>query len=66
MSSGELVERPYNNFYSLLEAKADPILAEAGLAANNGLLDVDHQTLQHRRYNNIFGLQIHNIFSGTY
>ena len=55
MSSGELVERPYNNFYSLLEAKADPILAEAGLAANNGLLDVDHQTLQHRRYNNIFG-----------
>lgn len=53
--NGETVEKPYNSFYSLLEAKSDPILSDAGLAADNGLLDVDHFTLQHRNYSNIFG-----------
>ena len=53
--TGERSERPYNNFYSLLEAKPDSNLAEAGLAASNGLLDVDPFTLQHKKYNNIFG-----------
>lgn len=55
MRNGELQEKNYQNFYSLLEAKPDPILAEAGLAASNGLLDVDHETLRHNKYDNIFG-----------
>lgn len=38
-----------------MEARPDPILAEAGLAANNGLLDVDNETLQHKKHSNIFG-----------
>ena len=38
-----------------MPAKADSILSNAGLADNNGLLDVDQYTLQHKRYENIFG-----------
>lgn len=56
MSNGELSERPYHNFYSLMPAKTQPNIAEAGLADSNGFLDVDPYTLQHRKYNNIFGL----------
>lgn len=54
-NTGVKVERPYNNFYSLLPAQPDPILAKAGLADAQGLLDVDQHTLQHLRYDNIFG-----------
>lgn len=53
--NGETVERPYNSFYSLLEAKPDQILSDAGLSAGNGLLDVDIETLQHKNFSNIFG-----------
>lgn len=38
-----------------MPAKTDPILSNAGLADANGLLDVDQYTLQHKRYDNIFG-----------
>lgn len=38
-----------------MEKKADPILSEAGLSTNNGLLDVNPFTLQHNKYNNIYG-----------
>lgn len=54
-SSGERVEKPYNNFYSLIPAKADGLLSDAGLADSQGLLDVDAGTLQHKKYENIFG-----------
>lgn len=33
-----------------------PILSEAGLADSTGYLDVNPQTLQHKKYDNIFGL----------
>ena len=56
IQTGERSERPYGNLYSLLEKKADPILADAGLATNNGLLDVNPTTLQHNKYSNIYGL----------
>ena len=55
IQTGERQERQFGNLYSLLEKKADPILADAGLAANNGLLDVDPYTLQHNKYSNIYG-----------
>lgn len=55
MSTGELSERPYKNFYSLFEAQPDSMISNAGLAASNGLLDVDPFTLQHKKYSNIFG-----------
>ena len=32
------------------------ILAECGLADSTGYLDVDQHTLQHNKYENIFGL----------
>lgn len=56
IKTGEVQERPYGNLYALQEARADPILTEAGLAASNGLLDVDPHTLLHRKHANIFGL----------
>lgn len=31
-------------------------LVQAGLTAENGLLDVNINTLQHKKYKNIFGL----------
>ena len=56
MSTGELSERPYNSLYSLMPAKTQSNIAEAGLADDKGFLDVDPYTLQHKKYNNIFGL----------
>lgn len=62
LRTGETVQKPYNHFYSLLEAKTDPIIAEAGLADSQGLLDVNPHTLQHKRYSNIFGLgDVNNV-----
>ena len=54
--TGQLVERPYGNFYSLIPTTTHPMLAEVGLADSTGFLDVDANTLQHKKYNNIFGL----------
>ena len=33
-----------------------PLLADAGLADSTGFLDVNPETLQHKQYNNIFGI----------
>lgn len=56
LKTGETQERPYHNFYSLVEAKTDEILSKAGLADQSGLLDVDAATLRHKKYSNIYGL----------
>lgn len=42
--------------YSLIPAKTQANLSEAGLADKDGFLDVDPFTLQHKKYSNIFGL----------
>lgn len=54
--SGQLVERPYGYFYSLLPTTTHALLAESGLADSTGYLDVNPHTLQHKKYDNIFGL----------
>jgi hypothetical protein len=41
---------------SMLPTSANPLIAAAGLGSASGYLDVDHATLQHRKYGNIFGL----------
>jgi thioredoxin reductase len=56
LKTNEVVTRPYSNLYSLLPTKPHASLQQAGLLSTNGLLDVDHQTLRHRKYKNIFGL----------
>lgn len=56
LKTNEIVTRPYSNLYSILPTKPHANLQQAGLLASNGLLDVDHQTLRHRKYKNIFGL----------
>ena len=54
--TGEKVTKDYQAFYSLLPAKPHENLKEAGLAAADGFLDVNHETLQHNKYKNIFGI----------
>jgi sulfide:quinone oxidoreductase len=54
--TGELVERQYGHFYSLMPTTTHPVLSEAGLADSTGYLHVDAATLQHKTYDNIFGL----------
>ena len=45
-----------------MPSKPQANLAEAGLADNSGFLDVDPHTLQHKKYNNIFGLgDVNNV-----
>jgi len=56
------VERPYGHFYSLMPTTTHSILAESGLADSTGYLDVNPQTLQHSRYDNIFGIgDVNNV-----
>lgn len=50
------MEKPYSSFYSLVPAKPHDNLIEAGLTNDDGFLNVDHQTLQHKKYSNIFGI----------
>lgn len=40
----------------MIPAKPHENLVEAGLGAEDGFLNVDHQTLQHKKYSNIFGI----------
>lgn len=54
--SGQLVEKPYGYFYSLMPTTTHSLLSDAGLADSTGYLDVNPETLQHTQYNNIFGL----------
>jgi sulfide:quinone oxidoreductase len=37
-------------------AKSHENLIDAGLTTEDGFLDVDHQTLKHNKYSNIFGI----------
>ena len=56
--------RPYNNLYALPPSKPHSSLVDAGLlnAQSNWQLDVDHKTLRHNKYPNIFGLgDINNL-----
>lgn len=55
-SSGQLEERPYSHFYSLMPTTTFPLLSESGLSDSTGFLDVNPFTLQHKKYDNIFGL----------
>ena len=56
LNSGQLEERPYSQFYSMMPTTTHSLLSEAGLADSTGFLDVNPQTLQHSKYSNIFGL----------
>jgi sulfide:quinone oxidoreductase len=61
-TTGQLVERPYGHFYSLMPTTTHPVLADAGLADSTGYLNVDPTTLQHKTYDNIFGLgDVNNV-----
>jgi sulfide:quinone oxidoreductase len=55
-NSGQLEERHYSQFYSLMPTTPNPLLSEAGLADSTGFLDVNEHTLQHKKYSNIFGV----------
>lgn len=50
--------RVFSNLYSLLPCEPNQALIKSGLASkeSNFLLDVDQETLQHKKYKNIFGL----------
>jgi NADPH-dependent 2,4-dienoyl-CoA reductase/sulfur reductase-like enzyme len=56
--SGKRTTKKYNNLYSLIPSKPHECLVNSGLAtaASNNLLDVYPDTLQHRKYKNIFGV----------
>lgn len=58
VKSKERHSRPYSNLYSIMPCKPHQSLVESGLATkdSNYLLDVDNQTLRHKKYKNIFGL----------
>lgn len=58
LKTGKKVVRDYNNLYSLIPCKPHQSLLDAGLASkeSNGLLDVNINTLQHKKYKNIFGI----------
>ena len=60
--SGQRIERRFGHLYSLMPATTHNILSDAGLADSTGFLDVNAQTLQHNKYDNIFGLgDVNNV-----
>jgi len=58
MKTGVSKTAPYNAIYALPPCKPHSNLVESGLAHkdSNNLLDIDPETLQHKKYKNIFGL----------
>ncbi len=58
MKTGVLTTKPYGAIYALPPTVHHQNLVDAGLASkeSNFLLDIDHETLQHKKYKNIFGL----------
>jgi len=52
----EIVEKSYDFLHVVPPQSAPEFVASSTLAAGNGWLDVDIKTLQHNRYENIFGL----------
>lgn len=62
MNTGEYVEKTYSNFFSIMPTKAPSIIKDSGLADQTGYLDVNQNTLQHTRYDNIYGLgDVNNV-----
>jgi len=64
VESGEKSVREYHNLYVIPPTKPHECLVEGGLATkdSNFLLDVDRETLRHKKYKNIFGLgEVNNI-----
>lgn len=58
LKTGETETRDFNNLYVLPPCKPQQNLIDAGLstAESNNFLDVDQETLRHKKYPNIFGL----------
>lgn len=58
MKTGEVTTAPYGAIYALPPTRPHTNLMEAGLAhkGSNNMLDIDPETLQHKKYKNIFGL----------
>lgn len=46
--TGQKSVRDYQNLYSIIPCRKQEFLIKAGLANQNGMLNVDHQTLQHK------------------
>lgn len=55
-ADGQLVEEPYDLLHVVPPMTAPALIRQAGLATDQGFLDVDHTTLQHNQYLNVFGL----------
>ncbi|KAM3131529.1 hypothetical protein pb186bvf_016313 [Paramecium bursaria] len=56
VQTGKQQDRPYNSLYQIAPTKPNDVLVSAGLTTTRGLLDVDIETLRHKKYQNIFGL----------
>lgn len=56
--NGDEAIKDFNAGYFLPTTKSDTLLTESGLATpeSNNFLDVDAQTLRHKKYPNVFGL----------
>jgi len=61
VNTGEQVQRTYSNFFCMMPSKANETIGNSNLGDSHGYLDVNPSTLQHTRYDNIFGLgDVHN------
>ena len=56
MKTGKVSSKTFSRVYTLIPGKIEPVLRDSGLANANGLLNVNHSTLQHNVYPNIFGV----------
>ena len=55
VETGETIEKDFNHINVNPPSHAPSMLKESGLSASNGLLDVNKYTLQHNKYENVFG-----------
>ncbi|KAL4480260.1 hypothetical protein ABPG74_020776 [Tetrahymena malaccensis] len=53
--NGAKAVEKYDNLYSIIPTKGHEFLQQANLCNEQGLLNVDSHTLQHKKYKNIFG-----------
>jgi NADPH-dependent 2,4-dienoyl-CoA reductase/sulfur reductase-like enzyme len=56
LTSGELTEKKFDIMHATPPQRAAPFIAQSNLASANGYVDVDRNTLQHKRYPSIFAL----------
>lgn len=62
LSTGQTVERLYGSLYSLMPVTTHSNLVQAGLSDSTGYLNVKKDTLQHVKYDNIFGIgDVNNV-----